>query len=45
MAEEIDLSELPPRIDDILAGRITGRVVVRIGGKEVLEDSFLLGTG
>lgn len=33
MAEFIDLEELPPKIDEILAGRITGRVVVRIGGE------------
>jgi len=31
MAELIELSQLSPRIDDILAGKITGRVVVRIG--------------
>jgi acrylyl-CoA reductase (NADPH) len=45
MVEEIELQELPERIADILAGRITGRVLVRIGGERVLEDSFLLGTG
>jgi putative YhdH/YhfP family quinone oxidoreductase len=35
MATLIDLSDLPPRIDDILAARITGRVVVEIGGQDV----------
>ena len=34
MATEIELAELPGRIDDILAGRITGRVVVKLGGEE-----------
>ena len=38
MANSIGLSDLPPRIDDILAGRITGRLVVTIGGEEVLND-------
>jgi putative YhdH/YhfP family quinone oxidoreductase len=34
MAREIELADVPGRIADILAGRITGRVVVRIGGEE-----------
>ncbi len=32
MATFVELPELPPRIDAILAGQITGRVVVEIGG-------------
>ena len=36
MAQFIDLAELPNRIDDILNGRITGRVVVKIGGESVM---------
>jgi acrylyl-CoA reductase (NADPH) len=34
MAQFVDLGGLPPRVDDILAGRITGRVVLTIGGEE-----------
>jgi hypothetical protein len=34
MAEVIELGELPPRFDEILAGRITGRVVVKIGQEQ-----------
>lgn len=37
MATFIDLAELPPRIDAILAGQITGRVVITIGGEEVMD--------
>ena len=33
MAQFIDLEKLPPKFDEILAGRITGRLVVRIGGE------------
>jgi putative YhdH/YhfP family quinone oxidoreductase len=33
MAREIELPDLPTYIDDIRAGRVTGRVVVRIGGQ------------
>lgn len=38
MATLVGLSDLPGRIDDILAGEITGRVVVAIGGEEVTGD-------
>lgn len=34
MASFIELPELPPRIDAILAGQITGRVVISVGGEE-----------
>lgn len=34
MATFVELPELPPRIDAILAGQITGRVVVNVGGEE-----------
>lgn len=33
VSEFIDLEKLPPRFDEILAGRVTGRVVVTIGGE------------
>jgi putative YhdH/YhfP family quinone oxidoreductase len=33
MAREIELPDLPRHIADIRAGRVTGRVVVRIGGE------------
>jgi NADPH:quinone reductase-like Zn-dependent oxidoreductase len=39
MAHWHDLVDVPPRIDDILAGRITGRVVLRVGGEEVAADN------
>lgn len=35
MATQIRLPELPEKIQHILAGRITGRVVVEIGGEDV----------
>ncbi len=35
MAHFVDLAELPEHVDDILAGRITGRVVVKIAGEEM----------
>ena len=35
IAEFIALADLPPRIQQILAGGITGRVVVTIGGEDV----------
>ncbi len=38
IARYVGLSELPPKIDEILAGRITGRVVVEIGGEEKKEE-------
>jgi putative YhdH/YhfP family quinone oxidoreductase len=31
VAQYVDLDSLPPKIEEILAGRITGRVVVRMG--------------
>lgn len=34
MASFIELPELPTRIDAILAGQITGRVVISVGGEE-----------
>lgn len=34
MGELIELPDLPRRIDEILAGKITGRVVIAIGGEE-----------
>ena len=37
MATFIELSGLPPKIDAILAGQITGRVVITIGGEEGKE--------
>jgi acrylyl-CoA reductase (NADPH) len=37
IAQTVPLEGLPPRIDEILAGRITGRVVVEIGGESVGE--------
>ncbi|MHC4178436.1 MAG: YhdH/YhfP family quinone oxidoreductase [Planctomycetota bacterium] len=37
MANFIELPELPPRVDAILAGQITGRVVITIGGEEAAE--------
>ena len=37
MATFIELPDLPPRISDILAGRITGRVVISIGGEDLAE--------
>ena len=37
MAEFIELAELPPRIDDILAGKVTGRVVISVGGEGMLN--------
>ena len=37
MATLVELPELPPRIDAILAGQITGRVVVDVGGDEGKE--------
>lgn len=33
MARTAELEELPPHIEDILAGRITGRVAVRLSGE------------
>ncbi len=33
LSEFIDLEQLPPRFDEILAGRVTGRVVVTMGGE------------
>ncbi|NLX98997.1 MAG: YhdH/YhfP family quinone oxidoreductase [Rhodopirellula sp.] len=33
MSDFIDLGDLPAKVDEILAGRITGRVVVRIQGE------------
>ncbi len=38
MATEIPMAELPGQFDKILAGEITGRVVVKIGGEDVLEE-------
>lgn len=38
MATFIDLSGLPPQIARILAGQITGRVVITIGGEEAAEE-------
>jgi acrylyl-CoA reductase (NADPH) len=38
MATFVGLSELPPRIDAILAGRVTGRVVVTIAGEDAAEE-------
>jgi len=37
IAELIELEDLPPRIDDILAGRLVGRVAVSIGGEDVIQ--------
>jgi acrylyl-CoA reductase (NADPH) len=37
MATFIKLSELPPRIDAILAGQVTGRVVITVGGEKVAQ--------
>ncbi|NQU21324.1 MAG: zinc-binding dehydrogenase, partial [Candidatus Nealsonbacteria bacterium] len=34
IAQFINLEQLPPKIDQILAAQITGRVVVEIGGEE-----------
>ncbi len=34
MSQFIDMAQLPKYVDDILAGRITGRVVVKIGEEE-----------
>jgi putative YhdH/YhfP family quinone oxidoreductase len=34
MAEFVTLADLPEKIDDILAGRVTGRVVVEIGTED-----------
>lgn len=34
IAEFIEMDALPSRIDDILAGRVTGRVVVRVGAEQ-----------
>lgn len=31
---EIELADVPPAIDDILAGKITGRTVIRVGGED-----------
>jgi len=39
MANVIALEELPERIDEILAGKITGRIVVELGGEQVVEES------
>lgn len=35
MANVITLEELPERVDEILAGKITGRIVVELGGERV----------
>lgn len=37
MATSVGLADLPSRIEEILAGNITGRVVVTIGGDGVLD--------
>ena len=34
MAEFIELADLPPRIDQILAGQVTGRMVIDVGGND-----------
>ncbi len=34
IARQIELAELPPKIDEILAGEITGRVLVKVGKDE-----------
>jgi acrylyl-CoA reductase (NADPH) len=38
MAETVDMDGLPARIDDILAGRITGRVLVRVAHEEPMTQ-------
>jgi len=38
MAAYVGLEELPPPIDHILDGKITGRVVVTVGGEEIAGD-------
>lgn len=38
MSGDVELSELPSRINAILAGKITGRVVITLGGEEVVDD-------
>jgi len=39
IATEIEMPQLPEKIEQILAGEITGRVVVRIGAEEELAQS------
>ena len=39
VAQFIELSDLPSYIDDILAAKITGRVVVNVGGEETEENA------
>lgn len=38
IARPIELADVPERVNDLLAGRVQGRMLVRIGGEEVTEE-------